>query len=47
VIAVATTHPPEALGDAHAVAGSLADVHLAFHGVRPALEIALLPLMPV
>lgn len=48
VIAVATTHPPEALGDAHAVAGSLADVHLAFHGAgRPALDIALLPLMPV
>ncbi|MGE5232397.1 MAG: HAD-IA family hydrolase [Deltaproteobacteria bacterium] len=48
VIAVATTHPPDALVEAHAVAGSLADVHLAFHGPgRPALEIALLPLMPV
>ena len=48
VIAVATTHPPEALGDAHAVAASLADVHLALAGAgRPALEIALLPLMPV
>jgi mannitol-1-/sugar-/sorbitol-6-phosphatase len=48
VIAVATTHPPEALGDAHAVAGSLADVHFALHGAgHPALEIALLPLMPV
>jgi mannitol-1-/sugar-/sorbitol-6-phosphatase len=48
VIAVATTHPPEGLGDAHAVAGSLADVHLALPGAgRPALEIALFPLMPV
>jgi sugar-phosphatase len=48
VIALATTHPPEALAEAHAVAGSLADVHPAFSGTgRPALEIALLPLMPV
>lgn len=48
VIAVATTHPPEALGEAHAVTGSLADVHLAVQAAgRPALEIALLPLMPV
>ncbi|HET8733176.1 MAG TPA: hypothetical protein VFM45_05320, partial [Anaeromyxobacteraceae bacterium] len=48
VIAVATTHPPEALGEAHAVTGSLADVHLACQAAgRPALEIALLPLMPV
>ncbi len=48
VIAVATTHPSEALGEAHAVAGSLADVHLAVQAAgRPALEIALLPLMPV
>ncbi len=48
VIAVATTHPPEELADAHAIAGSLADVHLTLRGAgRPALEIALLPLMPV
>lgn len=47
VVAVATTHPPEALADAHAVAASLADVHLALAGSRrPALEIALLPLTP-
>ena len=35
VIGVATTHPPEALGDAHAVVSSLAEVHLASSGPGP------------
>jgi len=48
VIGVATTHAPEALWEAHAVAGSLADVHPVLSGAgRSALEITLLPLMPV
>jgi sugar-phosphatase len=48
VIGLATTHPPEALADAHAVVLSLADVHLIASGSdRLALEIAVLPVIPV
>jgi len=48
VIGLATTHPPEALADAHAVVLSLADVHLIGSGSdRLALEIAVLPVIPV
>jgi sugar-phosphatase len=47
VIGVATTHPPETLGDAHAVVNSLADVHLASSGAGPlALRVLPLPVIP-
>jgi mannitol-1-/sugar-/sorbitol-6-phosphatase len=48
VIAVGTTHPPEALADAHAIVSSLAHVHLRPSPTAPlALELALLPIIPV
>jgi sugar-phosphatase len=47
VIGVATTHPPEALGEAHAVVSSLADVHLVSSGAGPlALRVLVLPVIP-
>lgn len=48
VIGVATTHPPEALGDAHAIVSSLADVHLASSGSGPlALRVRPMPVIQV
>jgi len=48
VVAVGTTHPPEALAEAHAIVSSLADVHLRpSRGTGLALEMALLPIIPV
>ena len=47
VIGVATTHPPEALAEAHAIVNSLADVHLASSGVGPlVLRVRPLPVIP-
>lgn len=48
VIGVATTHPPEALGDAHAIVSSLADVRLASSGAGPlALRVRPMPVIEV
>ncbi|HEY8105204.1 MAG TPA: HAD-IA family hydrolase [Gemmatimonadales bacterium] len=48
VIGVATTHPPEALGDAHAIVSSLADVHLASSGSGPlAFRVRPMPVIQV
>ena len=48
VIAVGTTHPPDALAEAHAIVRSLADVHFRPSPAAPfALEMALLPIIPV
>jgi sugar-phosphatase len=48
VIGVATTHPAEALGDAHAIVSSLADVHLASSGSGPlAFRVRPMPVIQV